>query len=371
MASIFAKRMKNALNEIIDETQCGFMKRRHISSNIRLVIDLVQHSNLLNGDPLILFLDFRKAFDTVSHKFIFDSFGFRQYFIKSVRTMYCGSNSSIKLANGTSPRFEINRGIRQGCPISAFLFLVVAQVLSNMINQHSFKGIAVNERQIKILQLADDTTIFLSDSSEVPLALNIINNFSKFSQLKNNNLSTVCNIPVKSMVNYLGIKISKNTDAMVNSNFIPVIEKMQKRYNSWLARDLSIQGRILLSKAEGLSRAAYLLSSLSAPKAICSQMDKILFNFIWRNKPHEIKKGVLINKLSDGGLNVLNSTIFNQILKIYWLKNFLKNQTSIFNIVPYYLFEKLGGLNFLLQCPYITGKLPIVLANYHKQAVLY
>ncbi len=166
MASSFAKRMKNALNEIIDETQCGFMKGHHISSNIRLVIDLVQYSILLNGDPLILFLDFKKTFDTVSHNFIFDSwklFGFRQYFIKSVKTMYCGSNSSIKLANGTSNRFEINRGIRQLCPISAFLFLVVSQVLSNMINQHSFKGIAIHERQIKISQLADYRTICLGD----------------------------------------------------------------------------------------------------------------------------------------------------------------------------------------------------------------
>ncbi len=65
-------------------------------------------------------------------------------------------------------------------------------------------------------------------------------------QLKNNNLSTVCNIPVKNMVNYLGIKISKNTDTMVNLNSIPVIEKMRMSYNSWLVRDLSIQGRILL-----------------------------------------------------------------------------------------------------------------------------
>ncbi len=90
----------------------------------------MQYSNLLNGEPLLLFLDFRKAFDTVSRNFIFDSlkfFGFGQYFIKSVKALYCGSNSSIKLANRTS-RFEINRGIRQGCPISAFLFLVVAQV---------------------------------------------------------------------------------------------------------------------------------------------------------------------------------------------------------------------------------------------------
>ncbi len=150
------------------------------------------------------------------------------------------------------------------------------------------------------------------------------------------------------MVNYLGIKISKNTDTMVNLNCIPVIEKMRMRYNSWLVRDLSIQGRILLSKAEGLSRAAYLFSSLSAPKDICSQMDKILFNFIWKNKPHKIKKSVLVNKLPDGGLNVLNFTIFNQIKKINCLKNFKKNQTSIFNIVINVPFVKymLKILNF-------------------------
>ncbi len=87
--------------------------------------------------------------------------------------MYCGSNSSIKLANGTSSRFEINRGIRQGCPISAFLFLVVAQVLSNMINQHPIKGIAIHERQIKISQLADDTTNFLGDRKITNFILNV------------------------------------------------------------------------------------------------------------------------------------------------------------------------------------------------------
>ncbi len=113
--------MKNALNEIIDETKSGFMKGRHISSNIRLVIDLVQYSILLNEDP-------RKAFDTVSHHFIFDSWKlwFRTIFHQKWKTMYCGSNSSVKLANGTSPRCEVNQGTRQVCPISAFLFLVIA-----------------------------------------------------------------------------------------------------------------------------------------------------------------------------------------------------------------------------------------------------
>ncbi len=89
------------------------------------------------------------------------------------------------------------------------------------------------------------------------------------------------------MVNYLGIKISKNTDTMVNLNFIPVIEKMRMRYNSWLVRDLSIQGRILLSKAEGLSRAAYLFSSLSAPRIYAHKWIK--YSLISSGKTNLIK----------------------------------------------------------------------------------
>lgn len=51
------------LNEIIGETQTGFMAKTHISSNIRLVLDLIDYSGLIQSDALILFLDFYKAFD--------------------------------------------------------------------------------------------------------------------------------------------------------------------------------------------------------------------------------------------------------------------------------------------------------------------
>lgn len=106
--------------------QSGFMRKRHISNNIRLVLDLIDYSFLCSDDSFIFFLDFYKAFDAVEHNFIFqtiEQFGFGQSFCRAVRTMYSNGNSSIRLKNGTSPRFELQRGIRQGCPLSPYLFM--------------------------------------------------------------------------------------------------------------------------------------------------------------------------------------------------------------------------------------------------------
>lgn len=67
LAQIFTKRLKMVLDYIIDETQSGFMRCRHISNNIRLVLDLIDYPDLYSDEAYILFLDFRKAFDKIEH----------------------------------------------------------------------------------------------------------------------------------------------------------------------------------------------------------------------------------------------------------------------------------------------------------------
>lgn len=178
---IFANRIKAVLDPIIDEVQSGFMKNRHISNNIRLVLDLIDYSYLCSDDGFILFLDFCKAFDTVEHNFIFRSlekFGFGDFFCKAIRTMYMNGNSSIKLHSGTSPRFQLKRGIRQGCPISPYLFLLCTQLLNIYVKSGVIKGISIADKEIIISQLADDTTLFLKDATQVPNAINVIQAFS-------------------------------------------------------------------------------------------------------------------------------------------------------------------------------------------------
>lgn len=230
----------------------------------------------------ILFLDFCKAFDTVEHDFMFqtlDKFGFGPYFCTAIKTLYNNANCSIKLHSGTSPRFELKRGIRQGCPVSPYLFLLCTQLLSDFIKLSHLKGISIAEREVIISQLADDTTLFLKDASQVSMAINTIKIFSKASglylninkcellPLKNCNYTTISDIPVKDSVTYLGIIINKNQEIRGSLNVNPLIETVQKKLNSWLQRDLSIQGRILLTKAEGISRLTY------AALSRCKQKD--------------------------------------------------------------------------------------------------
>ena len=387
LALIFAQRMKKCLHEIIDDSQSGFLKDRHISNNIRLVLDLIDYKDLLDDEPMICFIDYYKAFDTVEHSFIFDLlnfFGFGSYFIHAIHVMYTNCNSSIKLFNGTSERFNINRGIKQGDPVAPYIFLIVIQALCLHINNNNFKGICIGGNEIKCSQLADDTTIFLQNEEQIPKAIECLQTFSDVSglcvnikkcelfSLKGNILEGTIfyGIPVKETVTYLGINICKNPQKRVELNFQPLVNKVKNRFNLWLARDLSIYGRILLSKGEGLSRFTYPAMVLDVPNKTLKDMDRNLLNFVWRHKRHYLKKDVLCNSTQEGGLDMLNFGTSNTTLKIKWIRNYFLNQNKLWNYIPNMVFEKVGGLKFLLKCNFHISNLPIFLSSFHKQVLL-
>lgn len=386
LAHVFAQRLKKCLHEIIDECQSGFMKHRHISNNIRLVLDLIDYKDLLEDSPMICFIDYYKAFDTVDHGFLLtllNFFGFGSKFIHAIHVMYTNCNSSIKLANGTSGRFSISRGIKQGDPAAPYLFLVIMQALCLHIHKDHFRGICIGENEIKCSQLADDTTIFLQNQGQTLKAIECLQTFSDVSGLQVNlkkcelfslkeqylEGTTLHGIPVKDSVTYLGIKICKDSHQRALENFEPLVNKVKNRFNIWLSRDLSIYGRILLSKGEGLSRLTYPAMALDVPKKIVKEIDKNLYNFIWRNRHHYLKKGVLCNSLKDGGLGMLDFGTSNIILKTKWIKNYFLNQDKLWNYIPDLIFRKVGGLKFLLKCNFHIPNLPLSLSSFHKQVL--
>mgnify|MGYP001550413210 CR=1 FL=1 len=83
------------------------------------------------------------------------------------------------------------RGIRQGCPLSALLFILAVEILSIKIrHSDNIKGIKINNSEIKLTQLADDTTLFLNGTISLQQSLDLINKFHLCSGLKLNYTKT-------------------------------------------------------------------------------------------------------------------------------------------------------------------------------------
>lgn len=102
------------------------------------------------------------------------------FFCKCIKMLYSNGNSSIHLNNGTSPRFSLNRGVRQGCPIFPYLFLLATQFLNVHIKESPVKGISIAGTDLFISQLA---ALFLRDASQIPIALSSLQYFSNASGL--------------------------------------------------------------------------------------------------------------------------------------------------------------------------------------------
>ena len=126
-------------------------------------------------DTLIILIDFEKAFDSISWSFIdktLQKFNFGTDFRKWVKIIYHNSESTV-LKNGFfTSFFKLERGVRQGCPLSAYLFLLVVELLACEIRDNAaIEGLTLKHTELKISQMADDTTIFLINTESIPILL--------------------------------------------------------------------------------------------------------------------------------------------------------------------------------------------------------
>ena len=186
-----ANRIKKILPFLIDTDQCGFMSGRFTGDNIRLIYDVFNYANENNKKGLMLLIDFEKAFDTVAWSFIekcLKFLNFKEDIINWIKTFYKNIKSTIIVNNAPTKWFTIERGCRQGDPISPYIFLICAEILAHMIRQdNEIKGYTVVDSEIKISQYADDTTLFLDGSEEgFNKCVHVILEYAKYSGLAMN-----------------------------------------------------------------------------------------------------------------------------------------------------------------------------------------
>lgn len=350
-AKSIANRIKLVLPNLINHDQTGFLKDRFIGENIRLIDSIIQYATEKNIPGLLLFIDFEKAFDSLEWSFIHDTlsfYGFGASLINWVKTLYSNTESCILNNGWASNFFEIQRGVRQGCPLSPYLFILSAEVLAMAIRKNTnIKGISVNNVEIKLSQYADDTTLILDGSRESLFSsLAMLDDFSKVSGLRLNDKKTealwigasVGNDKIllsgkelkwpKDKVKSLGLWISTDPELSASLNYNEKLEKVKEILRCWKYRRLTLLGKITVIKSLVVSQLVYLLSPLRSNYRVLNEINDLLYTFLWNGKGDKIKRKVMINDFGDGGLKMIDISSFNKSLKMTWIKKYLDNNNK-------------------------------------------
>lgn len=364
LTKILANRLKPIFSSAISESQSAFIEGRSINDNIIVAFETQHYIKCRrqgrNG-VVALKADMSKAFDRVEWTFlsgIMDKLGFCNKWIDWI--MSCVSTISLNiLSNGSEVgRIYPQRGLRQGDPISPYLFILITEGLSALMRRAESRGvlngIVVSRRAPKVSHLlfADDSYFFFNANVEEATAfMNIMNLYSKASgQVMNpdkssiqfspnvdiitrNRVEGILGVKTGRVGNYLGLPSMEGRNKREILGFIK--SRMINKIQGWGHIFLSRAGREVLLKSIIQAIPTYTMGVFLLPQTLVKEVEVIMNSFWWKGK---LGRGSGIHwkswdRLSIpkwwGGMGFRKMREFNLALLSRQSWNFVCNPTSL------------------------------------------
>ena len=279
-ARVVAGRLQKVNHLIVAKDQTCGVPGRFIGENVSIIGDVVSFASRTGVPLAILSLNQEKAFDRVDWGFMRATLvrmGFKYSFLRWFSLFYTQVQIAVIVNGNIPPFFSLSRGVRQGCPLSPFLYVLVSETLAVNIRCNPrvpglcFPGVPLVVSPVH--QYADDTTLILSTDNSIKAVFDIYSLFEKASgsrlnQSKSKGLwlgSWVGRVdpPVAldwspSKLKILGIYVGLGN--LKEDNWGPRICAVEKTLLSWHQRNLSFRGKALVINALALSRIWYVAS---------------------------------------------------------------------------------------------------------------
>ncbi|KAL9676223.1 hypothetical protein QQ045_004436 [Rhodiola kirilowii] len=344
IASLLANRLRPVHEYRVDQSQAAFLKGRNISYNISLVQELLCKYNQKHlSKRCMLKIDISKAYAMVDWKFqkgILESFRFPLQFVNWIMACVTTSKFSMLINGCLEGYFSSSRGVRQGDPISPYLFTLVMEVLSRLLGQiRQSDEYLYHPECAKInlshMMFADDMILFskadLGSLMKIKEALNVLHGWSGLEV--NVNKSAIyfggCD-----EVEQLGFQVGKLTFSYLGvlldgkglrrSAYEGLLEKKTSKIRAWSTCFLSYAGRLVLVKHVLITISSYWMRVLLFPKTVLTKISAICRNFLWSGSSSGKRSLVAWKRVTkpkkESGLGIKTVFIFNKalLLKQVW-----------------------------------------------------
>ena len=310
MTKILASRIKEVMNKLVNQAQSSFVPRRQAIDNILVaqeVVHTMRNKKGRNGFMAVK-VDLEKAYDRLNWEFIVDTLkdiGLPSRMITLIEKCISSAEMNLLWNGSPSESFHPTRGIRQGDPISPYIFVLciekLAQLISLAVKHKLWEPIQLsrNEPELSHLCFADDLVLFAKASlDQVNVIKGILDLFCKSSGQKVNqgksciffskNVSHTRRQEISEAIGfhmmanigkYLGVPLLQERLTAESCQFI--IDRMNQRLSGWKVTSLSLAGRVTLTRSALATIPSYVMQTMLLPVSVVKKIDQICRSFVW------------------------------------------------------------------------------------------
>lgn len=366
LTKLLSVRLVTVLPSLIHKSQTAVYGRT-IGSNVHAVRDIIDLVNRDEEEAALLFIDQEKAFDRVNHLFLYkvmEKFGISGRFLKLVQLIYSNASTRININGFLTDDIPLRSGVRQGCPLSALLYVMIIEILALQLRANpNIVGFRIGGERIVSSHYADDTVIKITQNrcfkevfkelKDYERATGAKVNYEKtqglwlgkwrgrtddpFDRLYEDNtrrVSWTCG-----NVKHLGIYVGN--DDPVSATFNEIIPKMKKRLHFWKPLRLPILAKARVIEIFHASKLFYAASFYTIPPDMVADISSAFVDYInYPGKKSLVSKMEMEKLRLSGGLKLINIGLKAETPKVQWLMRLITHEDLRIHRL---LFEELIG----------------------------
>ena len=366
LSKALTNRLSKVLASIVNEDQTCSVPGRAIFDNLALFRDTLDYINFTNETGILVSLDQEKAFDRVDRTFLSNAlkkFGFGAVFQRWISTLYNDAVMRVLVNGFMTDQIPLERGVRQGDPLSPLLYILCAEVLAcNIRTETKIQGFLLpgaRGQQFKMRQYADDSTCFVKDLYSLSVLFSILKRYELGTGAKLNYSKTEAmwlgawrSCPDKPLglkwvtkMKILGVWYTNGLVNVDQDNWQSKLNKLDKNLNLWKSRSLSLAGKAMIINVLGASKFWFLAKVLPTPEWVITRFKTLVFSFLWNSKVETVSRQSLSAPVMDGGLGIIDFLSKSKALKVSLVASILSRpESKAYFLTKYFIGSQLAKL---------------------------